>query len=124
MSEIDNKKGELQIHDIEKISVSTRKFVELSVILFSDDGEEVRFQIEIHVVNRLPIDILLGNNFLRPNGINILILLLINGLSVFQMHEYLIILKESRRSIDPLKTFRKRTVIKAAEILVITAGIE
>jgi hypothetical protein len=85
MSEIDDKKGKFQIHGIKKIPISIRKFVELPIILLSDDGEEIRFQAKIYVVNRLPIDILLGNNFLRPNDINILVLLSINGLPVLQM---------------------------------------
>jgi hypothetical protein len=85
MPEIDGKKNKLQIHGIKKISVSARKFVELPVILFSDDSEEIQFQTEIYIVDRLPIDILLGNNFFRPNDINILISLLINGLPALQM---------------------------------------
>jgi hypothetical protein len=85
MSEIDDKKGEFQIHGIGKISISIREFVKLPVILFSDDSEEVRFQAEIHVVNRFFIDILLGNNFFRSNDIDILVLLLINGLFVLQI---------------------------------------
>jgi hypothetical protein len=95
----------------------------LLIILFSNNGEEVRLQIKIHIVNKFPIDILLGNNFLRPNGINILILLLINGLPVLQMQEYFIIFEESRRLINLLKTSRKRTVIKAIETFMITAGM-
>jgi hypothetical protein len=43
MPEIDSKKDEFQIHDIKKILISVREFVELSILLFSDDGEEVRF---------------------------------------------------------------------------------
>jgi hypothetical protein len=43
MSEIDDKKGEFQVHDIEIFLISVRKFVELPIILFSDDGEEIRF---------------------------------------------------------------------------------
>jgi hypothetical protein len=43
MPEIDGKKGELQIHGIGKISVSAKEFIELPVILLSDDGEEIRF---------------------------------------------------------------------------------
>jgi hypothetical protein len=85
MSKIDDKKGEFQIHDIGKIPISVKKFVELSVILFFDDGEEVRFQIKIYVVDRFFIDILLENNFFRSNGVDILALLLINGPSVLQI---------------------------------------
>jgi hypothetical protein len=85
ISKIDGKKGELQIHDIKKIPVSVKEFVELSIILFSDDNEEVRLQTEIYVVNRFPIDILLENNFLRPNDVNILALSSINGLPALQI---------------------------------------
>jgi hypothetical protein len=42
MPEIDGKKGELQIHDIGKIQVSVKEFVELLIILLSDDSEEIR----------------------------------------------------------------------------------
>jgi hypothetical protein len=83
--EIDDKKNELQIHDIKKIPISAKKFVELPIILFSDNGEEIRLQIKIYIVNRLSIDILLENNFLKSNDINILISLLINGLPVLQI---------------------------------------
>jgi hypothetical protein len=42
MPEIDDKKDEFQIYDIGKIPISVREFVELPVILFSNDGEEIR----------------------------------------------------------------------------------
>jgi hypothetical protein len=96
----------------------------LLIILFSDDDEKIRLQIEIHVVDRLFIDILLENNFLRSNDINILLLLLINGLPVLQMQKYFITFEKSRHSINPLKTSRKRTVIKTIETLIITAEME
>jgi hypothetical protein len=123
MPEIDDKKGEFQIHDIKKIPISVKEFIELSVILLFNDNEEIQFQTEIYVVNRLSIDILLKNNFLRSNNINILALSSINGLSALQMQEYLIIFEKSRRPINPPKTSRKRTVIKTTEILVITIGM-
>jgi hypothetical protein len=85
MSEIDNKNGEFQIHGIGKISISIKKFVELPIILLSDDDEEIRFQAKIYVVNRFSINILIENNFLRSNGVDILTLLLINDLSVLQI---------------------------------------
>src|SRR6266536_3801798 len=116
MPEIDGKKGELQVHGIEKTPVSAREFVELPVRLLSDDGKEVRLQAEVHVVDRLPIDSLLGNNFLRPNGVDILASSPINGLPALQVQGHLITLEEPRRPIDPPGTSRKRTVIKAAEI--------
>jgi hypothetical protein len=40
--EIDDKKDEFQVYGIGKIPVSARKFVELPVILFFNDGEEIR----------------------------------------------------------------------------------
>jgi hypothetical protein len=124
MSEIDNKKGKLQIHGIKKIPISIKEFVELLIILFFNDGEEIRLQTKIHDVNRLFIDILLKNNFLRQNGVNILVLLLINGLPVLQIQRYFIILKKSPRFINLLKTSRKRTVIKTIKTLIIIAGIK
>jgi hypothetical protein len=124
MLEIDGKKDEFQIHDIKKILISVRKFVELSIILFSDNNEEIRLQIKIYVINRFSINILLENNFLKSNDVDILTLLSINGLSVLQMQKYFIILEESRRPIDPLRTSRKRTVIKAIEIFIIIVGIK
>jgi hypothetical protein len=123
MSEIDSKKDKLQIHGIRKISVSAKEFVELPIILLFNDGEKIRFQIEIYVVDRFFIDILLENNFFRSNDINILILLLINGLPALQMREYFIIFEELHRPIDLLKTFRKRTVIKTVEIFMIIVGM-
>ena len=56
---IDSKKSEFQIYNIKKILVSVKKFVELLVILFSNNSKKVRLQIKIHVVDRLLIDILL-----------------------------------------------------------------
>jgi hypothetical protein len=35
-------KDELQIHDIKEIPISAKEFVELLIILFFNDGEEVR----------------------------------------------------------------------------------
>jgi hypothetical protein len=123
MPEIDGKKNELQIYGIKKILISVKKFVELPIILLSNDNEEVRLQIKIYVVDRFLIDILLKNNFFRSNDINILILSPINGLPVLQIQGYFITLEEPRRPINPPKTSRKRTVIKTAETLIIIIGI-
>ena len=62
----------LSIQGVNRGRIKTTEFVELPIILRSSDRETIRIYIEAHIMDQLPIPVLLGTNALRPNKMDII----------------------------------------------------
>ncbi|RMZ86659.1 hypothetical protein DV736_g6115, partial [Chaetothyriales sp. CBS 134916] len=66
----DNKS--VTVHGVGEGAVKTNEFVELPIHWLAQDGERIYQHLEVHVVDKLPIPCILGNNTIYPQRISIL----------------------------------------------------